>query len=123
MKDKELKLKRLVILKEIDKLSDKCNCNTHGGKVENCKVCLQLEKLGAKLTKLVRPRPIEIEKVRTKSTGYVSWTEERVNFMRANKAKYTPKQMADVMGIPLSTLKNALQRFKISCKRAKRIVK
>ncbi|MGE7020435.1 hypothetical protein [Solibacillus cecembensis] len=114
MNAKELRVERLKVLREIDKLSDQCECDTHGVRNEDCKNCKALEKLGTKLSKLVGKRKV-VEGDETSTKPHLKWNDELIQKLRKDGEIYTYEQVAEKWEVSEDAIRQRCRQFRVKC--------
>ena len=97
--------KRVAILKKVDALTNKCNCET-AIKMGKCSNCKQLTKYGQKLLTLVNSRIRLNASIDRAPISSSRLPLTKVKYLKLKKSGKTDRYIADMLGASCGALQN-----------------
>lgn len=102
----KMRKKRIEIIKKIDVLLSKCDCQT-ASEFNNCPNCLEISMHGQKLLSLVNKRNTKIPDIDycvPVKNSKVQLTKQK--YLKLKSADKTDKEIAEICGVSPGTIKN-----------------
>lgn len=101
----EMLEKRIEIMKKVDALTNKCNCQA-ADEYNHCSNCKQLRKYGDKLMKLVNKRKFIETKSNKKFGPKPIITMTKVEYLDLKKDKKLDREIAEMYNVSPCTIRN-----------------
>lgn len=102
----EMLEKRVAILKKVDDLTNKCNCQA-ANEYNHCSNCKQLRKYGNKLMKLVnKRRVIKTDSKNKKSDPKPIFTLTKAEYLDLKQNKKLDREIAEMYKVSPCTIRN-----------------
>lgn len=102
----EMLEKRVAILKKVDALTNKCNCQA-ANEYNHCSNCKQLRKYGDKLMQLVnKRRVIKTDSKNKKSGPKPITTLTKAEYLELKKDKKLDREIAEMYKVSPCTIRN-----------------
>ncbi|MFJ7950760.1 hypothetical protein ACIQZG_04430 [Lysinibacillus sp. NPDC096418] len=116
--DAKMLEKRIAILKEVNRLTSKCNCQS-AKESESCANCMKIQNYGKRLLKLVNKR-VQTSVVSGSDEGpdlpKTIWTEDMLRVILLNHKKMTYTQLANKLGVTRRQVNSKMDRLGLKCK-------
>lgn len=97
--------KRVAILKKVDALTNKCNCQA-ANEYNHCSNCKQLRKYGDRLMKLVNKRKFIETKSNKKSGPKPIITMTKAEYLDLKKERKLDREIAEMYKVSPCTIRN-----------------
>lgn len=101
----EMLEKRVAILKKVDALTNKCNCQA-ANEYNHCSNCNQLRQYGDMLMKLVNKRKLTETKSNKKSGPKPIITMTKAEYLELKKDKKLDREIAEMYKVSPCTIRN-----------------